>query len=798
MRRSVASVTIWLVLSVVAAVIVVRAHYTGDLTAFLPHAPSPAQQLLVDELREGPASKLILLAIEGADAPTRARLSRTLAQSLRSDGLFHSIANGDAAASERDQQFIFAHRYLLSAQVDPERFTVAGLRSAIGDSIDMLSSTVGSFTKDLFVHDPTGETLAILAQLNQSAHARTEGGVWVSRDRQRAVLVAETRASGADIDGQERAIQAIERSFAVAQRGTAGAKGRLARLVMSGPPVFAVRARSTIEHEAVRLSELSALLIALLLLSVYRSVPALLLTLLPVLTGVLFGVAAVALAFGVVHGVTLGFGVALIGEAVDYSVYYFIQANHGLGSEAERSANRRTLWRTIRLGVLTSAFGFASLLPSRFPGLSQLGVYSIAGLISAALVTRFVLPALVRHDIAVTTAAPIGRAFLRMVTPLRRVRAALWILSVLAGAVVFLAHDRLWNRDLSALSPVTTADQVLDAGLRADLGAPDVRTLVVLTAPSAEAALRESELASTTLASLKSAGTIGGFESPSRYLPSLATQAFRRASLPSRPELRARLAAAVASLPVRVARLRPFVADVAAARHGPLLVPGDLAGTSLAAGVDSLLLRRAARWYAVLPLQAPAAGPSAPGIDVARVKDALRNTPLRGGSAVVLDLKRASDALYASYLTEAVRLSIGGLAAILVLLCVSLRSVARVVRVITPLFLAVLTVMAGFVLDHHRLTILHLIGLVLIVAIGSNYALFFDRTSRDISAEVETRKLASLLIANATAVIGFGVLATSAVPVLAALGETVAPGVLLALLFSALLAKSLPIPSRSR
>ena len=48
--------------------------------------------------------------------------------------------------------------------------------------------------------------------------------------------------------------------------------------------------------------------------------------------------------------------------------------------------------------------------------------------------------------------------------------------------------------------------------------------------------------------------------------------------------------------------------------------------------------------------------------------------------------------------------------------------------------------------------------------------------------------LASLLIANACTVIGFGVLAFARVPVLSALGATVAPGTLLALLFAALLA----------
>jgi predicted exporter len=50
------------------------------------------------------------------------------------------------------------------------------------------------------------------------------------------------------------------------------------------------------------------------------------------------------------------------------------------------------------------------------------------------------------------------------------------------------------------------------------------------------------------------------------------------------------------------------------------------------------------------------------------------------------------------------------------------------------------------------------------------------------------RTLASLVVANLATVIAFGVLACSSVPVLADLGSTVAPGTLLALLFSAMLA----------
>jgi predicted exporter len=58
----------------------------------------------------------------------------------------------------------------------------------------------------------------------------------------------------------------------------------------------------------------------------------------------------------------------------------------------------------------------------------------------------------------------------------------------------------------------------------------------------------------------------------------------------------------------------------------------------------------------------------------------------------------------------------------------------------------------------------------------------------------EPLTLASLVIANASTVIGFGLLSFSQVPVLVALGTTVAPGAFLALLFAAVLAP--PDPSQ--
>jgi predicted exporter len=166
----------------------------------------------------------------------------------------------------------------------------------------------------------------------------------------------------------------------------------------------------------------------------------------------------------------------------------------------------------------------------------------------------------------------------------------------------------------------------------------------------------------------------------------------------------------------------------------------------------------------------------------------------------VLDLKQESDALYAGYLSEAIHLSLAGVAAIIVLLLIALRSPLRVARVLAPLILAVLIVAAGLSLSGVQLTILHLIGMLLIVAVGSNYALFFDRQASVHATGGESLTLASLVIANASTVIGFGLLSFSQVPVLVALGTTVAPGAFLALLFAAVLARpasAQPRPAQS-
>ena len=768
-RRGRAAILLWIAFLTACALLASRARFTTDLSAFLPSSPTPAQRVLVDQLREGVVSQLLLVGLEGAPPERLAQISAALAEQLAGVPEFLYVSNGALERMQADAQFLLAHRYLLSSGVTVERFSVAGLREALEQDLSLLASPAGSLLGRVLPRDPTGELLHLLDQWQPEAGPQKREGVWFSPSGDRALLIARTRAAGFDIDGQERALQRLRDAFA---QISAAQGAPAARLLVSGPGVFAVASRAAIKRDVSRISWLAVALVSTLLLAVYRSPRLLLLILLPVLTGATAGVAAVSLAFGSVHGITLGFGATLLGEGVDYAIYLF--SGGAAGSASGPAAGR--MWRTLRLGVVTSVCGFGVLLLSDFPGLAQLGLFSIAGLLVAFAVTRLVLPELSPPGYQARPLTGLGRMLLAAFRVLTRLRVALLIVVALAAGWLAVRGAALWDDRLEGLSPVPEAAKRLDGQLRSDLGAPDTRYLVVLFGAHEQEALETAERIGAALGELRDAGTLAGFESPALILPSAKTQAQRQRVLPDATTLTKRIAEAARGLPFRAGLFEPFLQDVAKAREAPLVRPADLAGTGLQLRLEALLTQRQDGWVAVLPLRGVA--------DASAVAASLRGLGL--ASVHLLDLKQETQALYRGYRDQVVRFALIGAGAIVLALLASLRSLRRVWDVLVPLAAALLVTIAVLTLAGHRLTLFHLVGMLLVVGVGSNYTLFFER--HNFAAGDPERTITSTALCNASTVIGFGLLGFATAPVLSAIGTTVALGALLSLVFAAMLA----------
>jgi predicted exporter len=758
-------IALWAGFIVACIAIISRTEFSADLSAFLPRSPTAAQRVLVEQLRDGVVARLILIAVQGEEPATLADISTRLAEKLRKEsGSFVSVDNGEDRGLEKDREYLWRERYLLSPAVTPQHFSAPALREALEQDLQLLRSPASPLLLKILNNDPTGELLLLTSELESQQKPATQQGVWFSPDGKRALLVAQTKAAGYDLDAQQQALALIGKAFAEVSHSDA-------HMTLTGPGVIAVKMRSTIKGDAARLSLIATFLVAALLLFLYRSPRVLALGLAPVVSGALAGISAVSLAFGSVHGITLGFGVTLIGEGVDYAIYLFTQIAPGSGP---RNTLER-IWSTLRLGALTSICGFSAMLLSGFPGLSQLGLFSIAGLIAALAVTRWVLPMLLPTGFAAPIVTGLEPNLMGAVRAAPLLRVPLLALVLLAVGVLALHRGPLWSSELSSLSPVSEHDRLLDEGLRRDLGAPDVRHLIVIGAVDQERALQASEQVVDVLRTAVQRGDLAGFESPSQYLPSRRTQAERQAALPERATLQQDLTRATQRLGFVAGTFAPFIADVEAARHRPLLDRQALEGTRLASKVDSLLVKRGDGWAAMLPLHG-----------VANAEQiASKVAAINGSPAVMLDLKRESDSLYQSYRQQALTYSLLGVSVIVALLVISLRSPRRVFDVLAPLAAAVVVTTAVLTLGAQNLSIFHLVGLLLVVAVGSNYSLFFDREAA--SVQDRARTVVSLLFANASTVIGFGLLAFSAVPVLKAIGSTVGLGAVLGLLFSAVL-----------
>jgi predicted exporter len=414
------------------------------------------------------------------------------------------------------------------------------------------------------------------------------------------------------------------------------------------------------------------------------------------------------------------------------------------------------------------------MLFSSFTGFAQLGLFSIIGLVMAVSVTRWVLPTLLPSQFATLKSNVFAPPLLSVIRHARPLRVGIAIAVLAAAALLCFHRGGFWAEDISSMSPISAADQALDRSLRGDVGAPDVRYLLVLASPGEQEALTASERLSRSLADLVRQQLLTGFDAPDRYLPSEQTQAARRAALPEADTLRANLQEALTGLPFRPDLFAPFIADVASARAAPTLTRGSLL-PALSLKLDALLFERSGEWISVLPLR---------GVDdPARVAAAVGQ--LNEPGLTFVDLKSESDRLLQTYQHEAAMLALIGSLVVLALLSASLRSVRRVFVVAEPLAAAVLVTAAALSFGGQKLSIFNLVGLMLIVAVGSNYCLFFERQDRD--AGYRDRSVASLALANLCTVIGFGLLSFSGIPVLHDIGMTVALGAFLSLVFAAVL-----------
>ncbi|MDH3613123.1 MAG: MMPL family transporter [Gammaproteobacteria bacterium] len=734
-RRS----ALWVAAAAVAIVILAtRLELSFDLSAFFPQQTTLAHDVLIEQIRNGPGSRLMVMGISGAPADELAEASDQLKQALSVDPAFVTVLNGEFSEDTTQTPEPVNSYYLLMRDVDYSR---SALQRTLQLRLQDLAFGGGSALLQLIARDPFLVTLDILERLSP---VDMTGDMWFAADGS-AVLMAETHAASIDIAAQADAVDTVRQALAALPATTP------LKIDITGVGAFSVELRQTIRAEATKRSILAGAALILVLLVVFRNPRLLLLAALPIGTGFLAGLALVSLLFDTVHGITLAFGFTLLGIAVDYPLHLFSHAQHDSG----RSAIRR-IWPTMRLGVISTAIAYLALVFSGSQGLAQLGVFTAGGVVVAMLATRTWLPLFLdgRQAPPATESAAQQTPELRYLTAIVVLIAALFAIYRTVGA-------GLWDDNLSSLSPVPVERLSADRALRSATVTPDMRYQLVLHNSSLDALLRDSQAVDLLLADAVDDGLLENWQSVSQLLPSREDQERRQNAIPDQEILRSRLGEALVGTPFRADAFESFAANASLAKSLPPLIPADIAATPLRSWLDSHLLQLSGQWVALVSVVHPAAADLAERVgqwDVA---------------VDFVDLQASSVDLMRDYRNGA-RKTILAAALIIIGLLWYVRGQFRQTLWIGLTVTSALAITVAVVTTlHSSLTVIHLVALLLVLGLGLDYALFLSR-SESLPERRATDK--GVLACATSTTLAFGILAGSSIPVLKFLGLTVAAG----------------------
>jgi predicted exporter len=742
----------------------VDVRVSSDLARFMPVPQDADERMVVDEIGKGPGTRILLLAIAADFAPRAASLSRELRRRLDASDLFERTWNGETDLSAELARLL-PLRFAYSPAMDTARFDRQSLADTLRERLADLGAAGDPALEDLLAHDPQMLTLAMVESWIPSRRPIEREGVWFSQ-RGEALLLVETRATGFDPTSQASAVAQIEAAFAAVRRPTGEG------LVISGPGSFSVRMNERVSREAGRLGAIAVVGLVALLLAAYRSPAYVVASVLPLACAAASGLAAVRVGFGEVHGITLAFAFTLIGVAQDYPVHLMSHARPGFPARAVA----RELWPTLRLGVFSTILAYLTLFSGRAAGLAQLSVFTIAGLLTAALVTRYLLPALLPEPRRDVSESPGFAAFAHRLRVLRAGGSVAVPVVGLLGLALYVGHGRpWWNNDLASLTPLPPEWLAEDTRLRSELIAPDVRNVLVLSASDIEGVLRLSERLVPRFDDLRARRAIADDGLPSRFAPSLERRRARIARLPAPVTLRTELAAAADEVGFAAAYFDPMISDVAAASAAiekPLSAKNEGA-SAIDDRLRAILRVRPDKTIAMVQLS---------GLTDA---DAVRDALAEETGARLVDLKSAAERLVAGFRERVLWGLASAVAALAALLGYALGG-RRALRVFLPVAYGIVVTVAILRILDVELTLFHLMGLMLAAGLGVDYSLFFHRSGGGPDA---IRTLHSVLLSAASTLLAFGLLATSSVPVLHAIGLTVGLGVTTQFAFALLLAR---------
>ncbi len=506
-------------------------------------------------------------------------------------------------------------------------------------------------------------------------------------------------------------------------------------------------------------------IIALILLT-FRSLTPLCYTLLSCAVGFLAAFVMTALLFGHVYLFTIIFGASLIGICVDYAFFYYADRLQG-GSAWIPAIGLKHIFPGISLALLNVVLAYIVIAFTPFPGLKQLAVFSVSGLLMAFATVVCVFPYLLKpaKQFATPPLMRLTSAYLSYwKTPsLKKIMLLFTLLALfsISGIAMLRANDNIRILEIMP-KPLQHDEQQIKSIIGSHIGTDFIIVRGDTPQHTLEHDNQLTQALSTKFPSIKHP-----FIAISTYLPTIKDQ-YQNYHLIKSKLLNKNLITYLEKIGVERNKALQSQHTLDQIHFTPLTLT-DWVQSPVSQSLRYLWLGQVDTDYvSIILLSNQIKGP------------ALKSIVSRFGFATYIN--KADDISYI-FKTYRIRISWLLLVAYAMLFCIlvwrySLRN--AIFYIVPPL--AALAISLGVLgWFHIPLTLFNVLALILVLGIGIDYILFF--------AETRTNYYSTMLAVSLSAItmaLSFGLLALSHTPVIHYFGITVLVGIISAYLLSPL------------
>ena len=503
-----------------------RIHPDTDILALLPaERRDPAlEQASVKMVNAGQQR---LIALIGAPDWTEARRATdAYREILARQGDLFQLTDQAGENMESDFLALFGrHREVLLTTADEAALRNQPAQFWIDTALANLSSPFSGPQLGAWQDDPFGLFRSwAQARAQETPMRPRDGRLFVSDPRRDYVVIPiNLRAPAFSIAAQQLAMPILARARQAAQSAVAQAD-----VLEAGVVLHAASAGAQAQRELSIIGIGSLTGIVLLMGLAFRSIKPIGLILLSIGVGCLGALSVCSLVFEKIHLITLVFGASLIGVAQDYGIYFLCQRSSAK-SEIDSAQLLRRILPALILALVTTVIGYLGLALTPFPGLRQMAVFSVTGLIFGWLTVALWFPALARERAGQTLPLAEQCAVGLMGWPLiRRNRATYTALAALA-TLVAIGWSRLSAQD-DVRSLHNSPKKLLDDQVKISelLDLPTPAQFFLLRGTTLEILLEREEVLKTRLDPLVERKLITGYHAISNWVPSAQRQTSRR------------------------------------------------------------------------------------------------------------------------------------------------------------------------------------------------------------------------------------------------------------------------------